>query len=491
MIKKSVRESLENILLLAGLPLLIPVAYSLFLGESAWMLMLLSVLLLVTPGMPRFAREANALLKAKLFGVIADPSRIVSWKFRSLFKLDIVESLRRREGLTHSEAISVAALCWIIVPVVTSIPYWGMGIPLTDGLFDSMSGWTATGLSTINNPELLPAGFVLFRSFTLWIGGAGMILFALLVIAPPGAGKLLQAEGRENITVGVRNTVKIIWIIYLFLTLLGITMFILTGMGVFNSVNITMAAIATGVFLPSSLLTYSVEQKLVFIFVMAMGATSFGLFWELGGRRFKAIMRNTEFKMMVFLILLFAGFLVLTSKDSIVDAVFDVTAAISGSGFVIRDLSVFSDTAKYVLLLMMISGGCSGSTTGALKLWRTFTIFKTLANKAKAPFLPKGTVQIVKINGKALSSAQIEESGTFIFLYAFVLLAGAGAVMVTGYSAIDSLFVVASAMGNVGLTTFNIYAAPLVTKWILIVWMYLGRIEILPSLVMLNYVIRR
>ncbi len=492
MVKKTVFQSLEDILLLAGLPLLIPVIYSFILGETAWMPMLLSVLVLVLPGFPRFGVLMYSRASEKIKTFFSNPSVMVSWKFQSLFELDFLDSMRKKEGLAQSEAIAIAAICWLIVPIVTTIPYWALGFPLTDGLFDSFSGWTATGLSTIDNPELLPFGFVLFRSFTLWIGGAGIILFALLVMGPPGSEKLLMAEGREGMAIGFRNTVKIIWVIYLFLTLLGILLFLLTGLGLFNSVNITMAAIATGGFLPTSLLVFSFEQKIVFILVMAAGATSFTMFWELGGKKkLETVMRNTEFKMMLFLIALFSFFLVLTSRDILIDAAFDVTAAISGAGFVIRDLSVFSDLAKYVLLLMMVSGGCSGSTTGALKLWRSFVLAKTILNRVKAPFMPKGAVQVVKVNGKVLNATHTEESGTFVFLYIFLLIAAAGAIMATGYSAIDSLFVVASAMGNVGLTTFSLFQAPLSTKWILILMMYLGRIEILPSLVMMNYLLRR
>lgn len=491
MVKTSVRRTLADILLLAGLPLLIPVVYSYILGESAWLPMLISVIILILPGLRRFLIGMYSWVSYHVRGLLQDPSKMVSWKFRSLFKLDLAETMRKREGLSQSEAITVAALAWIVIPLVTSIPYMMLGIEPTNAVFDSMSGWTATGLSTIDHPELLPSGFVLFRSFTLWIGGAGIVLFALLVMMPPGAGKLLVAEGRETIAIGIRNTVKIIWVIYLFLTLLGITLFVLAGMGIFNSVNITMAAIATGGFLPSSLLAYTGWQKLVFILVMGAGATSFAMFWELGGGRIDVVFKSTEFKMMVFLILVFSAFLAMTSSDDAIDAVFDVTAAISGAGFVIRDLSVFSDLSKYLLLLMMISGGCSGSTTGAIKLWRTFAVVKTLGNKILAPFLPNGAVQVVKVNGKMLTNAQVEESGTFVFLYVFVLLLGAGIIMTTGTNAIDSLFIIASAMGNVGLATFNLYAAPMVTKYTLIVWMYLGRIEILPSLVMLNYFTRR
>ncbi|MFH0818341.1 MAG: potassium transporter TrkG, partial [Candidatus Micrarchaeota archaeon] len=470
MIKKTVFNSLEDTMFLAGIPLLVPVVYSLILNEGIWFWMFLSVLLLLLPGFKRIASSCYLALKEKALRFFSDPSTIISWKFQSLFELDLLESIRKKERLTNSEALAVAAVCWMIVPVITAVPYWMHGYSITDGLFDSFSGWTATGLSTIDNPELLPPGFILFRSFTLWIGGAGIILFALLVIGPPGSENLMMAEGREGMAIGVRNTVKIIWVIYLFLTLCGVFMLLMTGLGLFNSVNITMAGIATGGFLPSSLLVFSFEQKIVMTLIMMAGATSFAMFWELGGKRkLEAIMKNTEFKMMLFLIALFAFFLVLTSNDSVVDAAFDVTAAISGTGFAIRDISVFSDLAKYVLLLLMISGGCSGSTTGALKLWRSFALGKTIINRIKATFMPKGAVQVVKVNGKVLNAAHIEESGTFVFLYLLVLIASAGAVMATGYSAIDSLFAVASAMGNVGLATFNMFLAPLSTKWILII----------------------
>ncbi len=486
-LRQNILHSLEDIMFFAGLPLLVPVVCSISLGEPIWAPMLLSALLLILPGMLRILGDAYANYREEVSELLLKPPKGTSWKFRSLFKLDLLESLKKRGGLTRSEAITVAALSWVIVPLITTVPYLTQGIEPTNAIFDSMSGWTATGLSTIDQPEMLPDGFVLFRSFTQWIGGAGIVLFALLVMCPPGAGKLLLAEGRDGIAIGIRKTVEIIWTICIFFTILGILLFLLTGMGLFYSTNVAISAFSGG-FEPSSLLVFSVEQKIVFILVTLAGATSFGLLWEMRDGKFNAILKHTEFKMMIFLIILFSAFLVLTSKDTIVDSVFDVTTSISGVGYQIHDMSFFSDLSKYVLVLMMISGACSGSATGAIKLWRTFAVVKSLENRIRSPFLPSRTVQVVKVNGRPLTASEIEDSGAYIFLYVFVLLAGAGAIMATGFSTIDSLFVTASAMGNVGLTTFNIYSSPFLTKWTLILCMYLGRIEILPSLVMLKYI---
>ncbi|MFH1470277.1 MAG: potassium transporter TrkG [Candidatus Micrarchaeota archaeon] len=268
----------------------------------------------------------------------------------------------------------------------------------------------------------------------------------------------------------------------------GVLMFALSGLDIFTSINLTFTAVSTGGFMPSSMFSFTSIQKLVFIFLMLVGATSFALHLRIGNGDWRAILRNTEFKMMMLLVVLFSSFIVLTTKDGPIDAMFDVTAAISGAGFSIRDMSVFSDLAKYLLVLLMVSGACSGSTTGALKLWRMFAVLKTIGNNIKSVFLPKGAVQVVKINGKALTREQIIDSGNYIFLYMFILFAAAGMVMTQGIGVIDSVFVTASAMGNVGLSTVNIAVIPNVVKNILVVCMYLGRVEILPSLVMLKYI---
>ncbi len=481
-------DYLVDIMFLAGLPLLIPVIYSFYMEES-YEPMLVAVLILILPGIPRFVGRFLSGLGRWARRIIFGPVSF-SWKLKTILEFELEDERKKGEGLSQSDALALAAISWVVMPMITSIPYLFYGFPLQNSIFESMSGWTATGLSTINEPELLPSGMVLFRSFTQWIGGTGIVLFALLVISSPAAGRLFFAEGRESITLGARNTVKMIWLIYVFFTLLGVTLFALSGFDGLSSLNMTMTAVSTGGFLPNSMFVFNDLQKGIFVFLMIAGATSFALHFKLGGGQFRELLRNTEFRMMIFLILLFAAFLVLTTGDTPVDAIFDVTAAISGAGFTIRDMSVFSDLAKYVLILLMVSGACSGSTTGAIKLWRIFALFKTLGNNVRRVFLPEGAVQVIKINGKALTNAQIVESGTFIFMYMFVLLAGAGLIMADGLKGMDALFISASAFGNVGLATMNVGSLPVMTKGVLVIFMYLGRIEILPSLVMLNYLRR-
>ncbi|MFH1470276.1 MAG: potassium transporter TrkG [Candidatus Micrarchaeota archaeon] len=214
---KSMIDRLVDIMLLAGLPLTIPVFYSYFSGEE-YGPMLITVCILILPGLPKLSSWvfSEGMGRARKF--LGNPVSF-AWNFRSIFELSIEESRKKLEGLSSSEALALSAMSWVVIPMVTSLPYLLYGFGINDAIFEGMSGWTATGLSTIENPEILPSGFLLFRSFTQWIGGTGIILFALIVISAPGSEKLLFAEGRETIAVGIKNTVKAIWVVYLFFTL--------------------------------------------------------------------------------------------------------------------------------------------------------------------------------------------------------------------------------------------------------------------------------
>lgn len=477
-------------ILFVGVALLVPALFAYSQGESMFLPLLLLAFLMILPGLPRlmsnfgqFARETATGWWHRLQG---KPVEGRPWNFAvSLLTLQFIKA-KQAERLSRSEALVIASLAWLIIPLVGTIPYMAAGFQMENALFESVSGWTSTGLTTIASPETLPLSLIFFRSFTQWVGGVGIIIFALIVIKAPAASELLKAEGREGIDVGIRNTVNKIWLIYFTLTILGALFLWFSGLTVFQAINMAMAAIATGGFLPSHSLAFTVFQKIIMILIMMAGATSFALHSEFFQGRFQKMVHNTEFKVLLMAIPLFAVIMYLLG-DPLDNAFFNVTAAISTAGFTVENLGGLSDFSKYMLLLLMVSGASSGSTVGGVKLWRMATILKSLRAKIRSFFLPHGTVQVIKVNGKPVSQDQVVESGSFIFLYSLLLLSVAAVFMALGLPSMDAFFTVASALGNVGLTTVSMASLPLVGKAGLMIVMYLGRIEILPSLVLLKY----
>ncbi|MBI5036672.1 TrkH family potassium uptake protein [Candidatus Micrarchaeota archaeon] len=475
----SVYNYLKPILLLAGASLLIPTAYGFYLNEPIAWPMLASALLLLLPGagytLTSFTQGAKNIWAVVL------KERVLSWNFFPR------KHEARPEMLSQSDALLLAALAWLLVPLVTALPYFFAGYKIEDGLFESMSGWTATGLSFVQNVEALPRSLIFFRSFTQWIGGVGILLFALLVLRTPVASQLLRAEGRDSISLSITKTVKIIWGIYLGLTLAGVAFLYFSGMPLFDSVNISMVSLATGGFSPTNSLAVNALQKLIITMLMLWGATSFTLHYAFWKREFDKINQNTEFKMMAAGVLFFAVLIVLFAGDSTEDALFHVSSALSGTGLSLSALEKWGDLPKYLLFLLMISGGCSGSTSGAIKIWRTFVMLNTIVARVRSAFLPEGAVQIIRVNQKVLRNEDVMESGAFVFMYLFVIMVSAFLLLMIGQTAMDAFFLTASALGNVGLSSSATwFAFPLLGKAVLFLCMWIGRVEILPALILIR-----
>jgi len=473
-------QYLRPVLLFTGLAMLLPAAYSLYLGEALWPAYLSSAVLLLAPGIQEAIFSLRRFL-VHLWQVFVLKERRFAW--------NLLPSQPDRPSITlsQSDAIVVAALSWILIPLVTSVPYVVAGYSLENALFESMSGWTTTGLSFAQGLDRMPLSVLFFRSFTQWIGGVGIILFALLALRSPAASQLLRAESRDTVALGVKDTVKAIWGIYLLLTAACVALLLLTGANVQDAVNYAMALLSTGGFAPSDSFAIGAAQKAVFILFMIAGATGFSLHFSLLRGQLAKLRENTELKFMLAALFLGAALVFLFIGGSVLDAAFNVASAVSTTGFATQSFDQLGDFPVYLLVLLMIAGSCAGSTGGGLKLWRVATLLKTLVSRVRQAFLPQGAVQVVRINQKILKNEDVVESGTFIFLYLFVFMLSAGILMALGRPILESTFLAASALGNVGLSIgVDWFSFPLIGKAVLFVTMWLGRIEILPSLVLLR-----
>lgn len=471
---------LKPVLLFVGLALLVPAAYALYLGEALWRAFLLTAVLLLAPGLSKSV-ASTARVAQHVWRAFFKKERIAAWNLSPEKKV-FGEGL-----LTQSDAVVVAALSWIIIPLVTAVPYLAAGYAWDNAFFESMSGWTTTGLSFVQNVDLLPQSLLFYRSFTQWIGGVGIVLFALLVLRSPAASQLLRAESRDTVAFSVVQTTKIIWGIYLVLTLAGVAILSWVGLDVFAAVNLSMAALATGGFIPTNSLVLSSVQKVAFVLLMVWGGTAFTLHYAVWRREFQKLFDHTEFKVLLAGIVFFSVLMFFFAKESPENAAFHVVSAVTSTGYAVESLVGWSDFSKYLLILLMLSGACAGSTAGGIKLWRTVALLKTLVARVRRVFLPQGAVQVIKVNAKILKSDDVVESGTYIFLYLFVLTVAAASLMAIGLGGVDALFMTASAMGNAGLVSAaNWSSFPLIGKAVLFVCMWLGRIEILPSLVLLR-----
>ena len=409
-------------------------------------------------------------------------------------------------------AITLAALTWLLYGIIGGVPFWlarqffgpEWGLTFINSVFESMSGWTATGLDMYAmRVEGLPHAILFWRSLIQWVGGVGVILlFLSILVVRSGtvAHRLYLAEGRSHrLLPSVVKTTRRIWAIYAGYTGLLALILIVIGMPVFDSINHSMTALATGGFSVRnfSIMTYrlaafpnAVYMELAIIPFMVIGGISFAMHYQLFIGNVKTFFKNIEVRAMFVIILISTIILAITlgfTFDSFRYGSFQVITALTGTGFNTAPVETWTDFQKTLLTILMIFGGGYGSTASALKLIRVAVIFYALIWLVRKMLLPESVVHKLQVGKKFYRHEEIMEVATYSVLYLVVLVAGALVFMYGGHPTADALFEVASAEGNVGLsvgiTGPNI---PIHERITLIIVMWAGRLEIFPVLVLIT-----
>jgi trk system potassium uptake protein TrkH len=400
----------------------------------------------------------------------------------------------KKEELTLSSAMVIAGLSFIVVSAIGAIPYI-FYINLLDSWFESVSGFTTTGL-TVVRPESLPASLLFWRALTQWVGGVGIIIIFLVLVSSPGMSSyyLYKAEGGAGmIGAGVRGTVRRVMLIYLSYTTLGVVLFALAGMPLFESVLNSVTGIATGGFTTrnASIGAFgSPAIEAVAVLLMVLGATSFFVHARLWGRKFRDYVNNPETRLFWALILVFSVLVsvsYLYSTEPFRHGIFQTFSALTGTGFSNSEIS--SGLTMILLIALMVIGGYAGSTAGGLKLIRSGIILKSLPWMGKKISLPEEAVIPFKLGGRVIRDNELSIIALFACMYFIVLGTSSLGLTFLGYSPLESFFTVASAEGTVGLSVVPIAEMNPIGKLILIANMFLGRLEIIPFLVMIYVVI--
>jgi len=409
--------------------------------------------------------------------------------------------IRRRfqpAEITLGKAMVLVASAWIVFATFGSIPYiFGNNMAVEDAYFESMSGFTATGLTMISNVEGVAPTILFWRSLTEWVGGVGVVVLflAALIGAGRAARNMYVAEARvERIEPSIRETARTLWKIYALFTLFGVVGLYLAGTPtLFEAVNHSMTGIATGGFTVrnTSFAEYGYPVLAISILIMLAGAISFAVHRRVMAGHWRELFQNIEVRLMLVLIAL--ATLLLIWSVGLRDALFQSSSALTGTGFSTADLSTWGDPQKGLLTILMTIGGGYGSTSSAIKLIRTVIIVKAVHWMIKRSFLPQRAVVPMKISGRIYSDQGMMETAIYAFIYIIVLISGAVVLMVVGpYSAMNSVFESASAQGNVGLSVGITSAAmPLAGKISMTIQMLVGRLEIIPVIAFIIYLISR
>ena len=443
----------------------------------------------------------------------------VPWIFLTMVIFLIVGTFFRLIGRDKGEpkikhAMIIAAFSWLLISLISTIPFhyinYAEKMDFLSAFFEAVAGWTGTGLTMVNFESTLPYTVQFWRTFTQWIGGVGVIVLTLIVLARPGTGSftLYRSEAREEkIHPSIISTVKSIWWIFLLYTILGIVVLYIVGlvsgegMGLWEAVNHCMTGIATGGFsvTDDSMASYGVVTQIVITVLMIFGAIAFVTHYDLLKGRVRKFFSDAQTQALITLIFIGVIALIFVNLNdpnyggnitrSIKESGFQFISAITCTGFATANILSWGASAKMILSFAMVIGGAAGSTAGGIKLFRIILLAKGTGWKIRHIFLPpKGTIRY-KLGGKPLGRdealEEITEASILSFLWMILLFIGIMVILYTTHASLENaIFEVCSAQGNVGLST-GITSAGMnpVAKFMLIINMWIGRLEIIPILV--------
>jgi trk system potassium uptake protein TrkH len=463
---------LGGLLLVLGVLLLAPIAFSLFYRDGQWLAFLLSA------------------------AVTAGTGGVLFFHFR------------RREEVTLREGFAIVTFAWIGFALFGSLPYIFSGsLPdPVDAFFESMSGFTTTGASVMTDVEANAKSVLFWRALTQWVGGMGMIVFSVAILPLLGVGgmQLFQAEvagpTADRLTPRIQDTARLLWVAYAVITAGGVVLLWLGEMDFFDALCHTFTAISTAGFSTrnASVGAFGTYSQVVLIVIMLFGGTSFSLHYFALRGHFGKYWANGELRW--YLSYLGGIILIVVTVNwpdydnqllNLRDSAFDVTSILTTTGFVTADYEHWPVLAQGLLFAGMFVGACAGSTSGGLKQVRFILLIKHAFLQAARLIHPR-EVRALKLDGRPVSKEIMEGvlGFTVLFLGVFtissLLLNAAGVDLVTaGTGVIACLSTVGPGLGEVGPLD-NYAALPDLAKIVLCAAMLLGRLEVFTVLVLFS-----
>jgi len=419
-----------------------------------------------------------------------------------LLKPKIKTDINKRDGYL------IVTLGWILLSLSGALPYIISGeIPsFTDAFFETMSGYTTTGASILNDIESMSHGLLLWRSLTHWIGGMGIIVLTVAILPLLGIGgmQLFIAEAPgltpDKLKPRITDTAKRLWLIYFGLTALQTGLLKIGGMSLFDAVNHSMATMATGGFSTKqdSIAYYSSPfiQYVIIIFMFLAG-TNFTLLYFGLHNRLKVIWKNEEFRFYLGFTILFAVIISSvvfavtgnTFEQSVRYSLFQLVSIVSSTGFITDDYTAWTPLLTVVFFMLMFIGGSAGSTAGGVKVVRHVILLKNSLMELRRQLHPNAVLP-VRLNRKAISADITFNVMAFMIIYFMVFAVGSIVISGFGYDFETTIGSVASCLGNIGPgigkvgPVYNYAFFSVGAKWFLSFMMLLGRLELFTVLIL-------
>ncbi|SMO86718.1 TrkH family potassium uptake protein [Gracilimonas mengyeensis] len=425
------------------------------------------------------------------------------------------QEIRIREGFL------IVSLTWLSLSLVGALPFIISGVlpSFTDAVFETMSGLTTTGSTVLGgttstgweNPKIedIPKSFLFWRSLAHWLGGMGIIVLSLAILPLLGIGgmQLFQAESpgptADKLTPRVQETAKLLWGVYVAFTFIEfLLLWVHPSMDWFEAINHAFATMATGGFSTKNASVEAFDSAYidwVITVFMFLAGVNFALHFRLfrGDRRLFFANRELRFYSLV----IFIGIVVVSSSlwiinnYSILDALrygaFQVVSIVTSTGFGTNDYELWNSIGAFFLFLLFFTGGCAGSTGGGIKMIRWMILIRNTVREIKQIVHPKAILP-VRIGDQAISQNIQRTVLSFFILYIFIFATGAFIISLFGYDILSSIGASIAAIGNIGPgwgdfgPTDNFAGLPILGKWVLILLMMVGRLEIFTVLIIFS-----
>lgn len=459
--------------------------------------------------------EAAAMVLPMLVGLLygESPRPFLLAIFITAVAGMLLSLLKADQKLFARDGFFTVGLIWILFGVFGALPFYFCGYfsSYVDCLFECISGFTTTGATILSAVEGLPYGILFWRSLTHWLGGMGVLVLTIALLPSLGARSafLTQAESpgpvKSKLVPKTSQSSKILYTIYLVLTVLEIICLLLTGMPLYDSVVNSLATAGTGGFGVRNLSIASYGDpaaEIIITIFMLIFSVNFGMYFLLLCGKWKQVLKSDELRFFVGIVLVSVAMIALniyygnspdapTLGDALRLSFFQVAAVVSTTGFATADFNLWPELSRCIIVLLMFVGACAGSTGGGIKCARVLLLFKSLRQEIRETIHPR-SVHVVKLDGQVVEDRTLRKVHIFMAAYLFILALGVLLVSLDNFSFTTTVTAVITCVSNIGpgldligpMGNFSIFSD--LSKLILSLCMILGRVEFFPVLVLFS-----
>lgn len=456
--------------------------------------------------------EAGFMLLPLIVGIIyREPGAAIAFLITAAIcfvcgKLLALKRPKQKE-LYAREGFAAVALSWLLMSIFGAFPFMITGeIPhFIDALFETVSGFTTTGASILSDVEALSHASLFWRSFTHWIGGMGVFVFIMAILPLMGGStmNLMRAESTgpsvSKLVPRVMDTAKILYLLYMGMTVISIVVLCLCGMNLFDSLTTTFGTVGTGGFgiHNDSMASFSPAIQNAVTILMLLSGVNYTMYFCLICKQFKAAFTLEEVRWYFLIVLSSIVIITLdihsmypTLEETVRHAAFQVGTIITTTGFATTDFNQWPQLSKTVLVMLMFIGACAGSTAGGIKVSRIVILFKSLRHELSMMIHPR-MVKKIKMDGHAISRETLRSTTVFISVYFVIMFLSILLISLDNFDFTTNFTAVAATLNNIGpglemvgpTQNFSIFSS--FSKCILIFDMLTGRLELFPMLIIL------